>query len=411
MLECLQRIMITTVSELCFCYLDSVLGMFLFKFLCSTVKAKMYMCSSGEKCTFWLVTTDMRSERHVGCVTMCVKIVCVCVDGCVCMCTCVFTINGCLCRGKGWGGSGVCMWVWVCGHAHACGSVCGSLFFGIGTCLYVYLLIAYLIYCCFIHQPHSEGKAALNPVGGGGSVSAQPDTSKKGSDSWFWGSFHWSGRRVWLLWVTGEILLVGLFLTIPATGKGYHRDGSALTLGWVGVANQFAIVVAVQHIISACHSFARKGVNANQSLLRSAQFSIHQSFERKVVQTALNLFADHKSCSRKWEQSVLITFFLQAIKALQEEGVQTVLINPNIATVQTSRGLADKVYFLPITADYVTQVGKGFLLLPSAKLVCVCGCASVKYVVCVRLSACAGARYVILPFYRKLLARHFWMHN
>ena len=32
------------------------------------------------------------------------------------------------------------------------------------------------------------------------------------------------------------------------------------------------------------------------------------------------------------------------------------LVNPNIATVQTSKGLADKVYFLPITADYVTQV-------------------------------------------------------
>ena len=46
----------------------------------------------------------------------------------------------------------------------------------------------------------------------------------------------------------------------------------------------------------------------------------------------------------------------QAIKALKEEGIQTVLVNPNIATVQTSKGLADKVYFLPITADYVTQV-------------------------------------------------------
>ena len=46
----------------------------------------------------------------------------------------------------------------------------------------------------------------------------------------------------------------------------------------------------------------------------------------------------------------------QAIKALKEEGVQTVLINPNIATVQTSKGMADKVYFLPITPDYVTQV-------------------------------------------------------
>ena len=46
----------------------------------------------------------------------------------------------------------------------------------------------------------------------------------------------------------------------------------------------------------------------------------------------------------------------QAIKALKEEGIQSVLINPNIATVQTSKGLADKVYFLPITSDYVTQV-------------------------------------------------------
>ncbi|XP_076067925.1 carbamoyl-phosphate synthetase 2, aspartate transcarbamylase, and dihydroorotase rudimentary isoform X2 [Oratosquilla oratoria] len=48
----------------------------------------------------------------------------------------------------------------------------------------------------------------------------------------------------------------------------------------------------------------------------------------------------------------------QAIKALQEEGIETVLINPNIATVQTSKGLADKVYFLPITPSYVVQVIK-----------------------------------------------------
>ena len=46
----------------------------------------------------------------------------------------------------------------------------------------------------------------------------------------------------------------------------------------------------------------------------------------------------------------------QAIKALKEEGVQTVVINPNIATVQTSKGMADKTYFLPINPDYVAQV-------------------------------------------------------
>ena len=46
----------------------------------------------------------------------------------------------------------------------------------------------------------------------------------------------------------------------------------------------------------------------------------------------------------------------QAIKALREEKIFTVLINPNIATVQTSKGMADKIYLLPITPDYVTQV-------------------------------------------------------
>lgn len=46
----------------------------------------------------------------------------------------------------------------------------------------------------------------------------------------------------------------------------------------------------------------------------------------------------------------------QAIKALQECDIQTVLINPNIATVQTSKGLSDKVYFLPLLPDYVEQV-------------------------------------------------------
>ena len=40
----------------------------------------------------------------------------------------------------------------------------------------------------------------------------------------------------------------------------------------------------------------------------------------------------------------------QAIKALKEEGIFSVLVNPNIATIQTSKGMADKVYFLPVNA-------------------------------------------------------------
>lgn len=46
----------------------------------------------------------------------------------------------------------------------------------------------------------------------------------------------------------------------------------------------------------------------------------------------------------------------QALKALREEGIKTVLINPNIATVQTSEGLADRIYFLPVTPLFVEKV-------------------------------------------------------
>lgn len=46
----------------------------------------------------------------------------------------------------------------------------------------------------------------------------------------------------------------------------------------------------------------------------------------------------------------------QALKALKEEGITTVLINPNIATVQTSEGVADKIYFLPVTPFFVEKV-------------------------------------------------------
>jgi carbamoyl-phosphate synthase large subunit len=48
----------------------------------------------------------------------------------------------------------------------------------------------------------------------------------------------------------------------------------------------------------------------------------------------------------------------QALKALKEEGISTVLINPNIATIQTSEGVADKVYFLPVTPYYVEEIIK-----------------------------------------------------
>ena len=48
----------------------------------------------------------------------------------------------------------------------------------------------------------------------------------------------------------------------------------------------------------------------------------------------------------------------QALKALREEGIKSILINPNIATIQTSEGIADKVYFQPVTPHFVTEIIK-----------------------------------------------------
>ena len=46
----------------------------------------------------------------------------------------------------------------------------------------------------------------------------------------------------------------------------------------------------------------------------------------------------------------------QALKALRDEGISSVLVNPNIATIQTSEGIADKVYFQPVNTHFVTEI-------------------------------------------------------
>ncbi len=70
----------------------------------------------------------------------------------------------------------------------------------------------------------------------------------------------------------------------------------------------------------------------------------------------------------------------QALKAMREEGIETVLINPNIATVQTSEGIADKIYFLPVTPFFVEAVIKkeqpqGILLAFGGQTALNCGVA------------------------------------
>jgi carbamoyl-phosphate synthase large subunit len=73
----------------------------------------------------------------------------------------------------------------------------------------------------------------------------------------------------------------------------------------------------------------------------------------------------------------------QALKALKEEGVETILINPNIATIQTSENIADKIYFLPVTPFFVEQVIKkerpqGILLAFGGQTALNCGVALFK---------------------------------
>ena len=73
----------------------------------------------------------------------------------------------------------------------------------------------------------------------------------------------------------------------------------------------------------------------------------------------------------------------QALKALEEEGIETVLINPNIATVQTSEGVADQIYFLPVTPFFVEKVirkerPQGILLAFGGQTALNCGVALYK---------------------------------
>jgi len=73
----------------------------------------------------------------------------------------------------------------------------------------------------------------------------------------------------------------------------------------------------------------------------------------------------------------------QALKAMKEEGIKTVLINPNIATVQTSEGIADEIYFLPVTPDFVERViekerPQGILLAFGGQTALNCGVALFK---------------------------------
>ena len=114
---------------------------------------------------------------------------------------------------------------------------------------------------------------------------------------------------------------------------------------------EFLFDVFIESIQS--HITVASGLSRSVSLPQSKYGSREKS--RVEVQKALVLGSGGLSIGQAGEFDYSGS---QAIKALKEEGIYTVLINPNIATIQTSKGLADKVYFLPVNAEFVRKVIK-----------------------------------------------------
>jgi carbamoyl-phosphate synthase large subunit len=101
---------------------------------------------------------------------------------------------------------------------------------------------------------------------------------------------------------------------------------------------------------------------SRKSLLLAVAASASGKLESSTIQVRLTHESErvqqHTSYEEKGLEDTTLTFYTgsQALKALKEAGVKSVLINPNIATIQTDHKLADEVYYLPVTPEYVTYV-------------------------------------------------------
>ena len=165
---------------------------------------------------------------------------------------------------------------------------------------------------------------------------------------------------------------------ITSQNHGYAVDVSELPNGWQplftnandhsneGLVHQSKPIFSVQFhpehsagpedlecLFDAFLDMIRKGVNARVAIAQRLQAQSNPAELGQTTRKVLVLGSGGLSIGQAGEFDYSGS---QALKALKEENVQTVLINPNIATVQTSKGMADKVYFLPITPAYVEQV-------------------------------------------------------
>jgi carbamoyl-phosphate synthase large subunit len=112
---------------------------------------------------------------------------------------------------------------------------------------------------------------------------------------------------------------------------------------------------SLRHAIAApaVGDYAPKEKGGSSGLARALSARVLQSSPRPDIRKVLLVGSGGLSIGQAGEFDYSGS---QAMKALREEGLSTVLINPNIATWQTSHQLADQVYFLPITVDYVAYV-------------------------------------------------------
>jgi len=130
----------------------------------------------------------------------------------------------------------------------------------------------------------------------------------------------------------------------PSTVELFGKPRKVLILGSgglsIGQAGEFdysGSQVLLLHLLS--FTLALTDLPA-LTLMRSPTCTHSSALERLAIQIDLGVFCVADALGAR-----------QAIKAMKEEGIQTVLINPNVATVQTAKGLADKVYFLPVTPE------------------------------------------------------------
>jgi len=159
---------------------------------------------------------------------------------------------------------------------------------------------------------------------------------------------------------------------ITPQNHGFALDAKCLPTGWLqfmvnandgsneGIIHTSRPWFSVQFHPEACggptdtsflfHHFLRNVVSPTSTTVTTIPFSIPVT-RRKVIVLGSGGLTIGQAGEFDYSGS-------QAIKALREAGVQSIVINPNVATVQTSWGLADRVYFLPVTVEFVTEVIK-----------------------------------------------------